>query len=149
MQTNSPPRFLRFACATPRSALISAAQRPPKPQGNEISGKVLVVLDHIYTDQYIPAEYLTFVQSNPHEYRTFGSCELFGLPAERYRTPYVKEVEFDMEYPNVVAGEMFGSGGSQEHAPVAIGAAGGCAAVVQRYARIFLRNCSATGELYL
>jgi 3-isopropylmalate/(R)-2-methylmalate dehydratase small subunit len=52
------------------------------------------------------------------------------------------------EYPIVIAGENFGCGSSREHAPIALGACGGCAVIAQSYARIFFRNCSATGELY-
>lgn len=51
-------------------------------------------------------------------------------------------------FPIIIAGENFGCGSSREHAPIAIGAAGGKAVVAQSYARIFFRNCSATGELY-
>lgn len=104
--------------------------------------------DNIDTDQIIPAEYLTLVPSNPDEYRKLGSYALIGLPRELYATPYVTEGSFDTEYPIVIAGQNFGCGSSREHAPVAIGACGGCAVVAQSYARIFFRNCSATGELY-
>ena len=51
-------------------------------------------------------------------------------------------------YPIVVGGENFGCGSSREHAPVALGAAGAVAVVAQSYARIFFRNCIATGEMY-
>ena len=47
-----------------------------------------------------------------------------------------------------MAGENFGCGSSREHAPIALGAAGLDAVVAQSYARIFFRNCTATGELY-
>lgn len=120
----------------------------PKRTGNEIRGKVFVVRDNIDTDQIIPAEYLTLVPSNPDEYRKLGSYALIGLPQDLYPTRYVSEGSFDTEYPIVIAGENFGCGSSREHAPVAIGACGGCAVVAQSYARIFFRNCSATGELY-
>ena len=51
-------------------------------------------------------------------------------------------------YPIIIGGENFGCGSSREHAPVAMGAAGGQVVVAQSYARIFFRNCVATGELY-
>lgn len=130
------------------TVMSEAAPRPPKRQGNEIRGKVFVVLDNIDTDQIIPAEYLTLVPSNPSEYRKLGSYAMIGLPAEQYKTKYVEEGQFDTHYPILIAGQNFGCGSSREHAPVAIGAAGGCAVVAQSYARIFFRNCSATGELY-
>lgn len=119
-----------------------------KRTGNEIRGKVFVVRDNIDTDQIIPAEYLTLVPSDPKEYRKLGSYALIGLPADEYPQRYVADGAFDTQYPIVIAGENFGCGSSREHAPVSIGACGGCAVVAQSYARIFFRNCSATGELY-
>ena len=52
------------------------------------------------------------------------------------------------EYPIIIGGQNFGCGSSREHAPVALGAAGATAVVAESYARIFFRNCIATGELY-
>lgn len=119
-----------------------------KREGNFIRGKVFVVKDNIDTDQIIPAEYLTLIPSNPEEYRKLGSYALIGLPSELYPTRYVNPGEFETEYPIIIAGENFGCGSSREHAPIALGACGGCAVIAQSYARIFFRNCSATGELY-
>jgi 3-isopropylmalate/(R)-2-methylmalate dehydratase small subunit len=51
-------------------------------------------------------------------------------------------------YPIIIGGDNFGCGSSREHAPVALGAAGAVAVVAQSYARIFFRNCIATGEMY-
>src|SRR4030095_3853297 len=39
-------------------------------------------------------------------------------------------------------------GSSREHAPIALGAAGVEAVIAESFARIFFRNCVATGELY-
>lgn len=119
-----------------------------KRDGNLIAGPVFVVRDNIDTDQIIPAEFLTLVPSDPEEYRKLGSYALIGLPAEEYPERYVAEGAMETEFPIVIAGENFGCGSSREHAPVALGACGGCAVVAQSYARIFFRNCSATGELY-
>ena len=71
-----------------------------------------------------------------------------GLPDDLYPERYVKQNSVKTEYPIIIAGDNFGCGSSREHAPVAIGACGGCAVVAESYARIFFRNCSATGELY-
>lgn len=111
-----------------------------------ISGKIFVLDDNIDTDQIIPAEYLTLVPSKPDEYEKLGSYALAGLP-DRYGK-FVVPSEMKTAYPIIVAGENFGCGSSREHAPIALGASGVKAVVAQSYARIFFRNCAATGELY-
>jgi len=111
-----------------------------------IKGKVFVLDDNIDTDQIIPAEYLTLVPSKPDEYEKLGSYALIGLP-DRYDR-FIAEGESKTVYSIIVAGENFGCGSSREHAPIALGAAGLEAVVAQSYARIFFRNCTATGELY-
>lgn len=141
----------RLPIATPNHApcrLPPVSHLGPKRTGNTIRGKVFVVRDNIDTDQIIPAEFLTLVPSDPEEYIKLGSYALIGLPTEFYPKPYVTDGSLKTEYPIIIAGENFGCGSSREHAPVAIGACGGCAVVAQSYARIFFRNCSATGELY-
>lgn len=52
------------------------------------------------------------------------------------------------EFPVIIAGANFGCGSSREHAPVSLGASGAQVVVAESYARIFFRNCIATGELY-
>lgn len=113
-----------------------------------IRGKCFVTRDNIDTDQIIPAEYLTLVPSKPDEYEKLGSYALIGLPDEEYPTRFVKEGEMKTEYPIIIGGDNFGCGSSREHAPVALGASGAQVVVAQTYARIFFRNCVATGELY-
>ena len=56
--------------------------------------------------------------------------------------------ELDSNYPIVVAGRNFGCGSSREHAPIALGSAGCKLVLAESFARIFFRNCVATGELY-
>ena len=110
-----------------------------------VSGKIFVVQDNIDTDQIIPAQYLNLVPTIPEEYEKLGSYALCGvLDAPRF----VPEGGMKTSYPIIVAGRNFGCGSSREHAPIAIGAAGGRAVVAESYARIFFRNCVATGELY-
>lgn len=111
-----------------------------------IRGLIFVVDDNIDTDQIIPAEYLTLVPSKPDEYEKLGSYAMAGLP-DRYGK-FITSGEIKTAYPIIVAGENFGCGSSREHAPIALGASGVEAVVAQSYARIFFRNCSATGELY-
>lgn len=113
---------------------------------NVIHGSIFVVDDNIDTDQIIPAEYLTLVPSKPDEYEKLGSYALIGLP-DRYGK-FIATGEMKTRYPIIIAGENFGCGSSREHAPIALGAAGVQAVVAQSYARIFFRNCAATGELY-
>lgn len=114
--------------------------------GKVISGQIFVVDDNIDTDQIIPAEYLTLVPSKPDEYEKLGSYAMIGLP-DRYGK-FIESGEMKTRYPIIIAGENFGCGSSREHAPIALGAAGVQAVVALSYARIFFRNCSATGELY-
>lgn len=114
---------------------------------SKISGKAYVVADNIDTDQIIPAQYLNLVPTNPEEYNKLGSHALCGLP-DSYDPPFVPEGQMKTPYAIIIGGTNFGCGSSREHAPIALGAAGAQAIVAQSYARIFFRNCIATGELY-
>ena len=115
-------------------------------RSGKIRGPVFVLGDNIDTDQIIPAHYLTLVPTIPEEYEKLGSYAFAGLPEGNQ--PFVPEGGMKTRYPIVIAGRNFGCGSSREHAPIAIGAAGGSAVVAESYARIFFRNCVATGELY-
>ncbi len=112
------------------------------------TGPVYVVRDNIDTDQIIPAQYLTLVPTMPDEYEKLGSYALCGLPDSLYSTRYVKDGQLDSDYPIVVGGRNFGCGSSREHAPIALGSAGCKIVLAESFARIFFRNCVATGELY-
>ena len=48
----------------------------------------------------------------------------------------------------LIARKNFGCGSSREHAPIAMGSAGSKIVLAESFARIFFRNCVATGELY-
>src|SRR6266702_2538370 len=112
------------------------------------TGPVYVVRDNIDTDQIIPAQYLNLVPTIAEEYETLGSYALSGLPESLYASRYVKEGQLDSQYPIVVGGRNFGCGSSREHAPIALGSAGCKVVLAEGFARIFFRNCVATGELY-
>ena len=112
------------------------------------SGLVYVVNDNIDTDQIIPAQYLNLVPTIQEEYEKLGSYALCGLPDSLYPTRFVKEGSMDTDYPIVISGRNFGCGSSREHAPIAMGAANCQCVVAESFARIFFRNCVATGELY-
>jgi 3-isopropylmalate/(R)-2-methylmalate dehydratase small subunit len=112
------------------------------------TGPVFVVKDNIDTDQIIPAQFLNLVPTIPEEYEKLGSYALCGLPESLYATRYVQEGKLDSDYPIVIGGRNFGCGSSREHAPIAMGSAGCKVVVAESFARIFFRNCVATGELY-
>jgi len=115
---------------------------------NTITSPIYVVKDNIDTDQIIPAQYLTLVPTIKEEYDKLGSYALIGLPDDLYPQRFVAEGQMKTEFKIVVAGRNFGCGSSREHAPIAMGAAGVKAVVAESFARIFFRNCVATGELY-
>jgi 3-isopropylmalate/(R)-2-methylmalate dehydratase small subunit len=115
---------------------------------NVIRGAVYVVRDNIDTDQIIPAQYLNLVPTIREEYEKLGAYALCGLPQSAYSQRYVAESQMKTAFPIVIAGRNFGCGSSREHAPIALGAAGCAAVVAESFARIFFRNCVATGELY-
>ena len=115
---------------------------------NTITSPIFVVRDNIDTDQIIPAQYLTLVPTVPAEYEKLGSYALIGLPDDQYPEKFIAAGTVTTPYKIVVAGRNFGCGSSREHAPIAMGAAGCEAVVAESYARIFFRNCIATGELY-
>jgi 3-isopropylmalate/(R)-2-methylmalate dehydratase small subunit len=112
------------------------------------TGPVYVVRDNIDTDQIIPAQYLNLVPTIKEEYDKLGSYALCGLPDDQYPSRFVQPGQMDAEYPIVIAGRNFGCGSSREHAPIAMGAANSRVVVAESFARIFFRNCVATGELY-
>ena len=112
------------------------------------TGRVYVVRDNIDTDQIIPAQYLNLVPTIAEEYEKLGAYALCGLPESLYPVRFVKEGQLDSEYLIVVAGRNFGCGSSREHAPIAMGSAASRIVLAESFARIFFRNCVATGELY-
>ncbi|MDR3400943.1 MAG: 3-isopropylmalate dehydratase [Chthoniobacter sp.] len=113
-----------------------------------ITSPVYVVQDNIDTDQIIPAQYLTLVPTIAEEYEKLGSYAMIGLPDDQYPTKFIPEGGIKTPYKIIIAGRNYGCGSSREHAPIALGAAGVEAVVAESFARIFFRNCVATGELY-
>ena len=113
-----------------------------------ITSPIYVVGDNIDTDQIIPAQYLTLVPTIAEEYEKLGSYAMIGLPDDQYPTKFVPEGGIKTPYKIIIAGRNYGCGSSREHAPIALGAAGVEAVVAESFARIFFRNCVATGELY-
>ena len=115
---------------------------------SKFTGPVYVVRDNIDTDQIISAKYLNLVPTIQDEYEKLGSFALEGLPDREYPVRYVQAGAMDSEFPIVIGGKNFGCGSSREHAPIALGAANCQTVVAESFARIFFRNCVATGEVY-
>ncbi|OAI41371.1 3-isopropylmalate dehydratase [Verrucomicrobia bacterium SCGC AG-212-E04] len=115
---------------------------------DSLSTPVYVVGDNIDTDQIIPAEYLTLVPTIAAEYEKLGTYSMIGLPEEKYPVRFMAPGATKTSYRIIIAGRNFGCGSSREHAPIALGASGVKAVIADSYARIFFRNCVATGELY-
>jgi 3-isopropylmalate/(R)-2-methylmalate dehydratase small subunit len=115
---------------------------------NTLTTTVYVVQDNIDTDQIIPAQYLTLVPTIEEEYEKLGTYAMAGLPDSLYPVRLVPPGQLKSAYGIIIGGRNFGCGSSREHAPIALGAAGVQAVVAESFARIFFRNCVATGELY-
>ncbi len=113
-----------------------------------IGGTAYVVGDNIDTDQIIPAQYLSLVPSIREEYERLGGYALSGLPTDWYPRRLTEAGRTPSPYRVIIAGRNFGCGSSREHAPIALGAAGVRVVIAESFARIFFRNCLATGELY-
>jgi 3-isopropylmalate/(R)-2-methylmalate dehydratase small subunit len=113
-----------------------------------VTTPVYVVGDNIDTDQIIPAEHLTLVPTIASEYEKLGSFAMIGLPEDKYPVRFLPPGATRTNYRIVIGGRNFGCGSSREHAPIALGASGVRAVIADSYARIFFRNCVATGELY-
>ncbi|WP_412058002.1 3-isopropylmalate dehydratase [Bartonella sp. DGB2] len=112
---------------------------------SSISGSIYILGDNIDTDQILSGEYLKVNPSTPEGYAQLASLAMCGLPEGSL--PFIDEKAGRAKYPIIIAGKNFGCGSSREHAVRALGAAGVKAVVAQSYARIFFRNCVATGEL--
>lgn len=110
-----------------------------------IKGRAYVLKDHIDTDQILTAEFLKVNPATDEGYQELGRLAMCGLPEGS--PPFVDECTGASPYTVIIAGENFGCGSSREHAVVALGSAGVQAVIAQSYARIFFRNCVATGEV--
>ncbi|PKA47647.1 3-isopropylmalate/(R)-2-methylmalate dehydratase small subunit [Apostasia shenzhenica] len=145
----SPSKTLTLtAHQSPFLTPLAANVTDPSAASKVFHGPCYVVGDNIDTDQIIPAEYLTLVPSKPDEYRKLGSLAFIGLPSASYPVPFVEPGATCTRFSIIIGGGNFGCGSSREHAPVAIGASGTQVVVAESYARIFFRNCVATGEIY-
>jgi len=120
------------AC-TPAANPLNYPLQPIPMSSPVIAGPAFVVKDNIDTDQIIPAQYLMLVPTVKEEYDKLGSFAM---------------IELKTKYAVLIGGKNLGCGSSREHAPIALGAAGCKVAISETYARIFFRNCIATGEVF-
>ncbi len=116
--------------------------------GTSIEGLVYLVGDDVDTDQIIPARYLCRDLGDSSTIGILASHALSGLPSESYGIRFVQPPAVRSAFNIVVAGHNFGCGSSREQAVLALAAAGARAIVARSFARLFLRNCVATGALY-
>ncbi len=117
-----------------------------------ITGRAFVLGDNIDTDQIIPARYLSYDPSDPHERKFFGVYALSGVPSKQSGlpggdVPFVPQGREKSEFAVIIAGRNFGCGSSREHAPLAIAQAGCRVVAAESFARIFFRNSINGGYL--
>ena len=101
-----------------------------------LKGKAFKFGDDISTDLIVPGR-LVHLRSNLPELAKHVLEDADPTFAAR-----VKPGDF------VVGGNNFGLGSSREHAPIAMGSSNCEIVLAESFARIFFRNCVATGELY-
>ncbi|XP_010504874.1 PREDICTED: 3-isopropylmalate dehydratase small subunit 2-like [Camelina sativa] len=150
--TSAAFNFKPLTSSSSSSAIITRAVASSSESGEShtretFHGLCFVLKDNIDTDQIIPAEYGTLIPSIPEDRQKLGSFALNGLP-KLYSERFVVPGEMKSKYSVIIGGDNFGCGSSREHAPVCLGAAGAKAVVAESYARIFFRNCVATGEIF-
>ncbi len=114
-----------------------------------VTSPVYVVRDNIDTDQIIPAQYLNLVPTIAEEYEKLGSYALIGLPEDVSRALSSQAgATDDASTPSSSPGGISAAAAraSTRRSPWARAA---CEVVLaESFARIFFRNCVATGELY-
>jgi len=113
-----------------------------------ITSPVFVCKDNIDTDQIIPAQYLTLVPTIAEEYEKLGSYAMIGLPDDLYPTKFVPRAISRRPTRSSSPGAISAAAARANTPPIAMGAAGVEVVVAESFARIFFRNCVATGELY-
>jgi len=111
----------------------------------DFTGPAYVVGNNIDTDQILPGKYIKINPSSHEGYKKLGLVAMSGLP-DSY-PPFVTDKTGQILYKIIIAGQNFGCGSSREQAPIALGASGIKVVIAESFARIFYRNCIASGEL--
>ena len=108
---------------------------PIKPFENFRGAVLPLDRANVDTDAIIPKQFLKRVERTG-----FGEFLFYD---------WIRDGEIELEpNPILVTGKNFGCGSSREHAPIALGSADCKVVLAESFARIFFRNCVATGELY-
>lgn len=111
-----------------------------------INSSVYVLGNNINTDEILTAEYMKINPSTNDGYKELGKLAMCGLSDEF--PPFIDNKTGKAIHQIIIAGENFGCGSSREHAPIALGSSGVKVVVAKSFARIFYRNCIATGEIF-
>ena len=110
------------------------------------SASMVLAQANIDTDRIIPARFLSTT--------TRSGLGKYAFADWRKKSDGSEDPDFVLNRPEnagraiLVVGRNFGCGSSREHAPIAIGSAGCKLVLAEGFARIFFRNCVATGEVY-
>ena len=111
----------------------------------QVTGRAVHVPgDDLDTDRIIPARFMKCVTFDGlGEYLFYDSRfnEDGSKKAHNLNDPRFADASI------LISGANFGCGSSREHAPIALGSAGCKLVLAESFARIFFRNCVATGEL--
>jgi 3-isopropylmalate/(R)-2-methylmalate dehydratase small subunit len=111
-----------------------------------IESSLYVLGDNINTDEILTAEFMKINPGTPEGYKALGKLAMCGLSDEY--PPFVDQETGKALHQVIVAGSNFGCGSSREHAPIALGSSGVKVVLAKSFARIFYRNCIATGEIF-
>ena len=113
------------------------------------TGPVYVVRDNIDTDQIIPAQYLNLIPTIEDEYVKLGSyamCRPAGIAvSDAFRAA---TASWTANIPSSSAGGISAAAARANMRPSRWGRRIASSVLAESFARIFFRNCVATGEIY-
>jgi len=111
--------------------------------------------DNVDTDAIIPKQFLKSIKRTGFGPNAFDEWRYLdvGQPGQDNSNRPLNP-DFVLNQPRykgasiLLTRKNFGCGSSREHAPIAMGSANCQLVLAESFARIFFRNCVATGELY-